>query len=104
MLTDKLGDYMRFTFTGTAISIFGTRGVKQGEIRFFYDDEALTFDRGYPKLVCNEKIFEVSGLPYGEHQVTAFLLRKGTNPKTGKQDGVFSVQRIKYTVPDDLDD
>ncbi|KAG8937356.1 hypothetical protein FRC00_006754 [Tulasnella sp. 408] len=94
MLTDELGDYMRFTFKGTAISIIGTIGVRQGLIEFLLDGGDERLDRGWPKLVCDEVIFEATDLPYGEHQLFASLTEKGINPNTGEKDGVFSVQWI----------
>ncbi|KIO20210.1 hypothetical protein M407DRAFT_30115 [Tulasnella calospora MUT 4182] len=101
MLTDRTSDLMSFTFKGTGVSVIGTVGPKQGLIRFSLDGKDITtFDRGRPKLKCDQVLFKLSNLPLGEHTVSGLLVGGGTNPNTGEEDGVFSVQRIKYTVPD----
>ncbi|KAG8911651.1 hypothetical protein FRC01_005600, partial [Tulasnella sp. 417] len=94
MLTDQLGDFMRFSFKGTGFSVIGTRGVRQGQIEFDFDDYVGIVDRGYPKLECDHVLFEMDGLPYEEHSFVAQLVAKDINPRTGEEDGVFSIQRI----------
>ncbi|KAG8921384.1 hypothetical protein FRC01_000281 [Tulasnella sp. 417] len=102
MLTDRKSDFMSFTFTGTGVSVIGTVGVRQGLINFYLDGTYLeTFDRGRPKLVCDQVLFELSDLPLEEHTIVALLDGTGINPNTGKEDGVLSIQRVKYTAPDD---
>ncbi|KAG9029441.1 hypothetical protein FS837_003562, partial [Tulasnella sp. UAMH 9824] len=103
MLTDALQDYMSFAFNGTGVAVIGTLGVKQGLIKFRVDGGPYTtIDRGRPKLECDKVLYKVSNLPWGEHSIEGVLVGQGTNPDTGKKDGVFSVQRIKYTVPNDV--
>ncbi|KAG8936192.1 hypothetical protein FRC00_009523 [Tulasnella sp. 408] len=102
MLTDRLGDYMSFTFTGTSISIIGTVGVKQGYLDFYWDDQYITtIDRGRPELECDQVLFELTDMVLKEYTVAMVLSGKGINPNTGKEDGVLSIQRVIYTEPDD---
>ncbi|KIO20212.1 hypothetical protein M407DRAFT_11002 [Tulasnella calospora MUT 4182] len=104
MLTDRLGDYMSFTFTGTSITVIGTVGVRQGYLDFYWNDQYITtIDRSRPELVCDEVLFELTDMVLKEYTIAMVLAGKGVNPNTGKKDGVLSIQRLKYTAPDEPD-
>lgn len=99
-LTSRLGDYMTFTFTGTGIMVIGTTGVKQGVINFTLDGQNMTnFNRGRSELMCDQYLFQQLNLPLQQHTVVGTLIGRNTNLQTGQPDGVFSVQRVRYSIP-----
>lgn len=102
MVTSRLGDSMTFKFKGNSVVVVGSVGVEQGIINFALDGKNITtFNRGRPELACDEVIFSELGLsPTVSHTLVATLVGKGTNPQTGELDGLLSIQRIAYTVPD----
>ncbi|KAG8916959.1 hypothetical protein FRC01_002753 [Tulasnella sp. 417] len=97
MLTYRLGDYMSFTFTGTGLQVFGTVGVKRGLIEFALDGQNTTVkDRTNQVLLCDYVLYEVRGLPYQEHTVTATLIGKDVNLSSDVIDSVLSIQSIQF--------
>ncbi|KAG8985828.1 hypothetical protein FRB90_004422, partial [Tulasnella sp. 427] len=101
MLTTRLQDWMSFTFIGTGVAVVGTVGVRQGIINIEIDGKSVaTVDRGRKKLECDYVLFEVENLTYDVHTVIATLVGRKKNPNTGKQDGLLSIQELRYTVPD----
>ncbi|KAG8908218.1 hypothetical protein FRB99_008283 [Tulasnella sp. 403] len=96
MLTSHLGDYMKFTFTGTGVEVVGTKGAKRGLINFGIDGTNSTVDRTCEHLVCNDVLFKKTGLPHQEHTIIATLIGRQPNLSNGEEDGVLSVQGIKY--------
>ncbi|KAG8916121.1 hypothetical protein FRC01_003362 [Tulasnella sp. 417] len=80
--------------------VIGTTGVKQGVINFTLDGQNMTdFNRGRSELMCDQVLFQQLNLPLQQHTVVGTLIGRNTNLQTGQLDGVFSVQRVRYTIP-----
>ncbi|KAG8963273.1 hypothetical protein FRC00_007027, partial [Tulasnella sp. 408] len=100
MLTSRIGDFLTFTWTGTGVQVVGTIGKKRGLIQFALDGQNTTLkDRSNQQLVCDSVLYEVRGLPYQQHTVTATLVGKDINYSSGVIDGVIPIQRIRYFIP-----
>ncbi|MFF7989030.1 hypothetical protein ACFZDG_04450 [Kitasatospora xanthocidica] len=64
------GDSASITFTGTGIQVLGERNSDQGRLSVTLDGAAAgTVDTNAPTRVAQAVVYEVSGLPYGQHSV-----------------------------------
>ncbi|MFF7989022.1 hypothetical protein ACFZDG_04410 [Kitasatospora xanthocidica] len=68
--TSTDGDSASITFTGTGVQVLGERNSDQGRLSVTLDGAAAdAVDTNAPTLVAQAVVYEVSGLPYGQHSV-----------------------------------
>ncbi|KAG8965482.1 hypothetical protein FRC03_000479 [Tulasnella sp. 419] len=98
-LTRRVGDFVTFTFTGTSVTLLGTRGPEGGLITYQFDGQNTTNTRSFVPLQCDQTLFEQLNLQLGQHTLVVYFSEKEVSSTTNALDGLLSIQRVRYTIP-----
>jgi hypothetical protein len=76
-VTDQIGNYVTFTFTGTGAAIYAKKDSGLGKLNVQVDGGAATSVDCYsPTQLQRQKVFEVTGLASGTHTIRATVATK----------------------------
>lgn len=81
--TDEPDNAIDFSFVGTGVTMIGIKGPDYGIVDIYLDGDFMeSVDLWTPFRILGRNLFEITGLPHGEHTITV-TLTDSHNPYSG---------------------